>query len=398
MNNYRFFLLLLGMLCQPIFSIAQADSSKNINISGIPIVASSPETGFKFGAFSQVSFDAFKDMGVSRPSQVKIGITYSVKRQFSTETTWQLFDRNENYYITGNIEYQNWVDRHYGLGSDASNLIIEYSNGSIIPDTLNFLNYKINVFNSRLEVNKKIAKGWYMGLALNIYHANNFEILADSVLLTTSEIQPNNMIGQYYGIGLNLLYDTRSNINNPLTGGFFQFKNLFHRKWLGADYQFTTISLDARKYFNFHKDQTFALRAQVAGTFSSGDIPFTGYQRLGGKKVLRGYYDGTYLDKHLMAFDVEYRLPLWQDDSEPIWKIWKHLGIVGFISTGQVFSDYNTFSLSDFQWSAGGGLRILLSKKQRVNIRIDYGVGFEEDAGGIGKKQRGFYMTINETF
>lgn len=398
MNNFRLFILLLGILFQSFFSMAQQDSSRNLSISGIPIIASSPETGFKFGVFSQGSFDLFKDMGISRPSQVKIGISYSVKRQLSMETAWQLFDKNENYYVTGKIEYQNWVDRHYGLGNDASNLIIEYPNGATMPDTLNFLNYKIDVFNSRLEVNKKIVKGLFTGLALNVYHANNFELLADSASFNRSEIRANDMIGQYYGIGLNLLYDTRTNINNPLKGTFIQFKNLFYQKWLGADYQFTTISFDARKYFNLYKDQTFALRAQMAGTFSSSEIPFTGYQRLGGKKILRGYYSGTYLDKHLMAFDVEYRFPLWQDDSEPLWKIWKHLGVVGFLSTGQVFSDYSSFDIADFIWSAGGGLRFLISKKQRVNIRIDYGIGFEKDAGGIGKKQRGFYMTINETF
>lgn len=400
MNHfYKKILLLFCLVFGANAIIAQQDTIRKISFSGIPVVASSPETGFKYGVFGQVSFDLMKNNIESRPSQAKIGITHSVKKQLSIETAFLLFGKDEKYFIRFNPEYQNWIDRHYGLGNDASNVIVEYNaNKQETLDTLNYLNYKINVFQSQLSYNQQLKPGFFVGILTHFYHAANFESLADSVLSNSPEIKPADMLGEYLGVGLNLTYDTRNNINTPLKGSYVQFSNVYYQKWLGADYQFSVINFDARQYFNLVKDQILALRLQWASTISKERIPYTAYQRLGGKSNLRGYYNGTYLDKNLLSFDVEYRLPLWQEESEPIWKIWKHMGMVGFVNGGQVFDDVSALQLSDFRFSAGGGLRLLLSKEQRTNIRIDYGLGFQENAGGINKKQRGLYITVNETF
>ena len=40
----------------------------------------------------------------------------------------------------------------------------------------------------------------------------------------------------------------------------------------------------------------------------------------------------------------------------------------------------------------------MLSQTQRTNIRVDYSFGFSENVGGIGQKQRGLYITVNEAF
>ena len=378
---------------------AQEDTIRKVGFSGIPILASSPETGFKYGVFGQVSFDLYKNNTESRASQFKIGASYSVKKQLSIDTDFFLFGRDESYFIIGTIGYKNWFDRHYGLGNDAGNQIIEYrADANPMIDTLNYLNYGLNIFITQVNYNKKIREGLFVGAILDYYSSNKFTTSADSTDIQTNEIIANDMVGQYLGLGFNVMYDTRDNINNPSKGAFVQLSNVNYRKWFGGDFEFYTFNLDARKYFNVVKDQTFAIRMLVASTISDETIPYTGYQRLGGSKSLRGYFDGTYLDKNVVAFDAEYRLPLFHDDSAPIYKIWKHLGVVGFVSAGQVFNDFDAFDLSEFRFSAGGGLRILLSKEQRTNIRLDYGIGFQENAAGFGKKQRGFYITVNEAF
>jgi outer membrane protein assembly factor BamA len=399
MNHFHKTFLILFLFFNISYLSAQQDTIRKIGFSGIPILASSPETGFKYGVFGQVSFDLYKNNLESRPSQLKIGITHSVKKQLSIDTDFFLFGRDESYFIIGTIGYKNWFDRHYGLGNDASNEVIEYRfDENPMIDTLNYLNYGLNIFITQFNYNKKIREGLFVGGILDYYSSTKFSISADSTEMQTNEIIPNNMIGQYLGFGLNVMYDTRDNINNPSKGAFVQLSNVNYRKWLGSDFEFYTFNLDARKYFNVVKDQTLAIRMLLASTISSEEIPYTGYQRLGGKDLLRGYFDGTYLDKNVVAFDAEYRLPLFQDESAPIYKIWKHLGVVGFVSAGQVFDDANDFGFSEFRISAGGGLRILLSKEQRTNIRLDYGIGFQENAAGVGQKQRGFYITVNEAF
>lgn len=399
MNHfYKIFLALFLFLNISQIS-AQQDTIRKIGFSGIPIVASSPETGFKYGAFGQVSFDLYKNNTESRASQFKIGATHSVKNQFSIDTDFFLFGRDESYFIIGTVDYKNWFDRHYGLGNDAGNQIIEHRfDENATTDTLNYLNYGLNIFITQVSYNKKIRKGLFVGAILDYYSSNKFSISADSTEIQNNEIIANDMVGQYLGLGFNVMYDTRDNINNPSKGAFVQLSNVNYRKWLGGDFEFYTFNLDARKYFNVVKDQTFAIRMLLASTISDEAIPYSGYQRLGGSKLLRGYFDGTYLDKNVVAFDAEYRLPLFQDEGAPVYKIWKHLGIVGFVSAGQVFEDAADFGLSEFRFSAGGGLRILLNKEQRTNIRLDYGIGFQENAAGVGRKQRGFYITVNEAF
>lgn len=399
MNHFYKTFLLLFLFFNISSLSAQQDTIRPIGFSGIPILASSPETGFKYGVFGQVSFDLYKNNIESRPSQLKIGASYSVKKQLSIDTDFFLFGRDENYFIIGTIGYKNWFDRHYGLGNDAGNQIIEYrADANPMVDTLNYLNYGLNIFVTQINYNKKIREGLFVGAILDYYSSTKFSISADSTEMQTNEIISNDMVGQYLGLGFNVMYDTRDNLNNPSKGAFVQLSNVNYRKWLGGDFEFYTFNLDARKYFNVVKDQTFAIRMLLASTISDETIPYTGYQRLGGKNLLRGYFDGTYLDKNVVAFDAEYRLPLFQDDSAPIYKVWKHLGVVGFVSAGQVFDEFSDFDLSEFRFSAGGGLRILLSKEQRTNIRLDYGIGFQENSAGVGRKQRGFYITVNEAF
>ncbi|MBK7937172.1 MAG: BamA/TamA family outer membrane protein [Lewinellaceae bacterium] len=120
---------------------------------------------------------------------------------------------------------------------------------------------------------------------------------------------------------------------------------------------------------------------------------------MGGHKFIRGYFKGTYQDRHMLAFEAEYRLPLWREgEPSKLWQVWKRIGIVGFLGGAQVFHDGDVVKWSRFNLAAGGGLRILLNKSSRANIRIDYAVALRDDSDGPGKRQRGFYFFLGEAF
>ena len=87
MNHFYKTFLLLFLFFNISSLSAQQDTIRPIGFSGIPILASSPETGFKYGVFGQVSFDLYKNNIESRPSQLKIGASYSVKKQLSIVST-----------------------------------------------------------------------------------------------------------------------------------------------------------------------------------------------------------------------------------------------------------------------------------------------------------------------
>ena len=94
---------------------------------------------------------------------------------------------------------------------------------------------------------------------------------------------------------------------------------------------------------------------------------------------MRGYYEGRYKDDQQVVFQSEYRFPLY-----------KRLRGVVFGGTGTVSKDFLDFGLSDLKYSYGAGLRFALSKKEKLNLRIDYGIG--------QGKSSGFYIQLGEAF
>ena len=110
------------------------DTIRPLSFSGVPGISSSPETGFRYGLVGQASFDLFKNNLSARKSQIRIGTAGSSKGQFQIVSSINLFGRNESYFSKIWIEYQNWVDRHYGLGNDANMSVVEfYDDELLIP-------------------------------------------------------------------------------------------------------------------------------------------------------------------------------------------------------------------------------------------------------------------------
>jgi hypothetical protein len=117
---------------------------------------------------------------------------------------------------------------------------------------------------------------------------------------------------------------------------------------------------------------------QALAVASSGQPPFDQYPQLGGESLLRGYFQGRYRDRSLLAFQGEYRLPLF-------WKF----GLAGFAGIGQVAPDFGGFGLDRFWVAGGAGLRFLLAKREGLNIRMDF---------AFGEGSSGFYLSFGEAF
>lgn len=154
-----------------------------------------------------------------------------------------------------------------------------------------------------------------------------------------------------------------------------------------------------RQYFNPWKNQTLAIRGLASLQYTNDAIPLRALSRVGGHKFIRGYFKGTYQDHHMLAFEAEYRLPLWREGQpSKLWQVWKRLGLVGFVGGAEVFRDQEQLALNQFNLAAGGGLRILLNPATRSNIRIDYAIALRDNSDGPGKRQRGFYFFLGEAF
>jgi hypothetical protein len=98
---------------------------------------------------------------------------------------------------------------------------------------------------------------------------------------------------------------------------------------------------------------------------------------IGGDSLIRGTYQGRFRDEALLAFQAEYRLPLW-------WKF----GLVGFGGLANVAGNAGSLLAGQLKYSLGWGIRFKVSR-EGANLRLDF---------GYGKGTSGVYFTGGEAF
>ena len=101
--------------------------------------------------------------------------------------------------------------------------------------------------------------------------------------------------------------------------------------------------------------------------------------KFGGLNLLRGYYDGRYCDRSLLALQAEYRRPV-MGTLRPV-RLCRHRP-----GAGQRFS---LLELSGFHLAGGVGLRYKFNRRENLNVRLD--IGFAGAAPA-------FYLTFAEAF
>ncbi|MEZ4884925.1 MAG: BamA/TamA family outer membrane protein [Chitinophagales bacterium] len=387
--------LLICSLCSTTVYVSAQDqtteespSKRKDQLLAVPIISYSPETNFVFGALGGYYFDLAQGDTAARMSQIQLITAYSTNGQLNFRPGWELITKNENYIFRGKISIARFPDKNYGIGNEADVLLIDFEDGA--SETLNYLRYTVDRYSLQSSFLKKIAPHFYAGLQVELENVYNYKPLADSLqyLSAQNEIEQLPIAGFRIGAGFNVSYDSRTNTLNPLDGSFVELRTVLFGKWLGSDYQYNSISLDARKYINTINDHTLALQLFINHNYpqNGSKIPLRGLAQLGGTDLIRGYRKGTFQDNSLSAAQIEYRMP-----------IWKFIGIVGFAGIGQVYEKPSDWQLDRFKTGVGGGVRFMISKRQRINFRIDYALGLDQNSD-VGKAQSGFYLFVGEAF
>ncbi len=410
LNRYcgKSIVLLIAIIMSPYLLRGQVEPD---SISGkrkgefvvLPALGYTPETGFLGGAFTEYYFDVARDTN-ARMSKILVGGFYTLKNQMFIGISPEIYTKGEKYIFTGLIKYSKFSERDYGLGNDSDAVVVQYDFDKNKIDTLNYLEYEYQSFGIEAGGFRKIKNGLYVGLAFNYEKLWDYDRFRDSAVIiyqdpVRDEFNPKMLSSSSSGIALAMNYDTRKNSNYPKDGTYIQFRSWLYESWLGSDFEYFGITLDARKYLNFYKEQVLALRLinEQRYPFDNSLISKFDMSRVGGKIFARGYYEGTYVDNHMLAFEAEYRIPLWLDPNSSIWQFWKRLGIVVFASGSRVYENWEGISLKNMRFTAGLGGRILLSAEQKVNIRIDIGVGLDPKSD-FDKRSIGLYLYIGEAF
>jgi hypothetical protein len=363
--RFRWLILLVALVTTAVTLPARqsqegASDSSQTTKSGIyplPIIFYMPETGTAIGA---AALYVYRNPDILRASTITGDVIYTAKKQIIIELDADLYFSRGIYRLLTYLNFQKFPNKFFGIGNSTS----ESDEENYTPRT-----YYLNGV-----LYRKVFSYINAGPAIRFEEVTMKD--TDPAGKLVSGMIPGSRGGTLVGVGFVGNWDSRDNTIAAQSGSLYQLTALFYRRALGSDFKFSDVQIDTRNFFEIVPGQILAI--QAAGEFIDGIAPFHHLARFGGSSLLRGYYDGRYRDNQGVALQAEYRVPVW-------WRF----GAVGFVGAAQVADKISRLALNRF-WLAGGvGLRFAWSPEERVNIRLDY---------GVGNNSSGMYITVTEAF
>lgn len=181
----------------------------------------------------------------------------------------------------------------------------------------------------------------------------------------------------YSSLGVNGEWDGRNHVMYPTSGTNTTVRYDVYDEALGSDRDFRKLKVKISGYTTLG-DTTRVLAGRILADAAFGDVPFSGQAILSGNQNLRGYANGRHRGDKLLTLETEYR-----------WNFYGRWGAVGFAGVGFVGEDWDSFSTADALPAAGLGLRFRMIETYKINARIDY---------GWGKNDQAVYFSIGEAY
>lgn len=334
--------------------------NKKTHLLAFPVIARSIETSWSFGAAGTSTYRLNNDT-TTRTSNMQAIAIYSLKKQLVVALNNTVYFPHESYILTNQFSYSSFPDKFWGIGPYSKETDVE--------------SYSFNQFYAFAHLQKKTGNHFFVGGMYSYQNLMKVEYLAGG-LFDNQQVAGRTPY-HISGLGVSFTYDDRNNAFAPDNGSLYQIFLSHYDKSFGSTFNFNSITVDTRKYWKIYKQQVLAV--QAFGLFNTGnEVPIRSLSALGGSYSMRGFYQGRYIDRNMMVLQSEYRIP-----------VYKLLGLAVFGSTGEVGHTLNEFSLENLKLSYGIGARIALSKKEKMNLRLDY---------GFTQHNSGFYLQVGEAF
>ncbi len=330
------------------------------NFLVFPFFLRSPETDWGFGVASAYFFKAKKNDKEIRTSDVNLVSLYTLKNQLLVVLGSNVYFPKEKEIFRWLSSYSYYPDKFWGIGNSSPASAQE--------------GYKIKQFYFNPQFLLKVYKKVYLGASAEYQQVKDVNYLKGGVFDIENVAGRNG--GATSGLGFLITLDSRNNAYSPSKGGFVEFNTTLFNRNFYSDFNFVTYTLELKKFFEVRTNTILAFHGY--SKVNDGDVPIRNLAMLGGSEMMRGFYKGRYTDKNLFASQVELRQYLF-------WRI----GFVAFASTGQVTNRIHDWRWDRLHFSYGAGFRILVQKKEKLNLRIDY---------GRGEKGDGVYVILKEAF
>jgi outer membrane protein assembly factor BamA len=329
-----------------------------------PVVSYSPETNFAFGTGAKYLFKFNGSGEETRVSNLPMSAQYTLNNQFFFYSGFEIFTNQEKWVIEGNLLFQNYPRLYYGMGNNTPASAEEQ--------------YDYNQFLFEpIFLKQMFHRYLFIGAGVRLNHIYNTRIEPDGLI---AQNRPDGFDGSTsVGGEVAMLYDSRSNILNSQDGWYFELTHGEYFKALGGTHKFNLTRFDLRHYFKINKNNDDVLAFQFVGQFSRGNLPFSEFAFFGSSEIMRGYQEGRFVDRDLLAAQVEYR----KNFKDSRW------GLVGFLGAGDVYHNVDEFTFQTIKPNYGVGARFSIDRAEDLNLRFDW---------GFGKGKNGFYLGISEAF
>jgi hypothetical protein len=319
-----------------------------------------PETGAALGAaliyYRRPEADRLPISGV------KLGVVATQEHQFSLSTVADqyLAERSLRLSFTGSA--RRFPDYFWAVGPNAPESSREKYRRDELTGELGLLSCR----KSGLCVGPSV---WFERFRI--------EDKAATGVLSSGQVDGSSGTTDWTG-GLHLELDGRDSQYYSHTGGLTVLKAGVGRAAYALEgHTLGRLDLDARRFFQLYGEHVLAI--QIMAQFRTGAVPFELMPMLGGDALLRGYYQGRYRAKQLLALQLEYRFPL----------LWRFGGVL-FGGTGEVAPDVSALASGSLHSAGGTGLRLTLDRDEHINLRIDVAIRQGGETSG--------YLSISEAF
>jgi len=293
------------------------------------------------------------------------GGQYSLRHQLIIPFISNIWSKDNKFDWLGDWRYYNYPTYTYGLGSD---------NSISTKDATDYSYIKVYQ-----EVLRHFSSNYYAGIGY--YFDDHYNITDDG---NSTDFETYNQgLTKTVSSGpiIHVMYDSRTNSNNPKDALYASVIFRSNFIFLGSDQDWQSLLVEVRKYFRLSSNSVLAFWSW--NEFTNGIVPYfdlPANQWDTYSNTARGYIQGFYRGTNLVYLEAEYRFGITRN------------GLFG----GVLFSNAGSAT----QWPSnkfayvdpgnGIGLRIKFNKYSDVNLCIDYAVGINGS--------HGFFFNLGEIF
>ncbi len=352
--------------------IAQIELGK---VKFTPFIAPSysPELEVLFSAGGLLTFKIQKDNPVLERSSIPFSIGYSTNGSLQASAKFILYGKDDKIRIGGEWWLKNMPDNYWGVG---------YDKGRHVPKSDSTTQYQRDWWQLKQKIMIKVKPNFFIGPILDMSRTEATQM--NPTMINDPNIVEYGSKIRTSGIGIVTAFDSRDLAVNAYEGIYLDLSATFYGNYLRGSQKYQVYELDYRQYKTLGKERrTLAWNLKTRASF--GAVPWPELSQLGNPFDFRGYTWGRYRDESMIIGMTEYRHMFNRRNPNKKGSLNSRFGFTAWTGIGSAGTDVTDFK----HWLPTFGIGLRLETQQRMNVRIDWGLGADSSS---------FYVNFNEAF